>query len=246
VARPASTWCVSSSCDPVGCRISDDVVLRLEAQLREAQAVFSQTGGLHAAALFDLRGRMVLLREDVGRHNAVDKVIGAMLHQDRLPLDGYVLLVSGRTSFEIMQKALMAGIPIVVAVSAPSSLAVELARESNMTLVGFLRYKEGQGRFNVYAGAERIVGAQGQRSYEQGAVRRYLEAGFMYLDRYGRAAELPVWARSPGLSDLHRRRVHGRELYERQPATLCLGRSSGEASKSDALGKDVSVVLRRL
>ncbi len=142
-------------------RISDGVILRLEAQLREAQAVFSQTGGLHAAALFDLRGHMVLLREDVGRHNAVDKVIGAMLHQDRLPLDGYVLLVSGRTSFEIMQKALMAGIPIVVAVSAPSSLAVELARESNMTLVGFLRYKEGQGRFNVYAGAERIVGAQG-------------------------------------------------------------------------------------
>ncbi len=141
-------------------RISDDTILRLEAQLRAAQAVFSQTGGLHAAALFDLRGHMVLLREDVGRHNAVDKVIGAMLHRDRLPLDTSVLLVSGRASFEIMQKALMAGIPIVVAVSAPSSLAVELARESNMTLVAFLRYKEGQGRFNVYAGAERIVGAQ--------------------------------------------------------------------------------------
>lgn len=139
-------------------RISDDTILRLDAQLREAQAVFSQTGGLHAAALFDLQGHMVLLREDVGRHNAVDKVIGAMLHQDRLPLDGCVLLVSGRASFEIMQKALMAGIPIVAAVSAPSSLAVELARESNMALVGFLRcYKEGQGRFNVYAGAERIV-----------------------------------------------------------------------------------------
>jgi len=139
-------------------RISDDTILRLDAQLREAQAVFSQTGGLHAAALFNLQGHMVLLREDVGRHNAVDKVIGAMLHQDRLPLDGCVLLVSGRASFEIMQKALMAGIPIVAAVSAPSSLAVELARESNMALVGFLRcYKEGQGRFNVYAGAERIV-----------------------------------------------------------------------------------------
>ncbi len=139
-------------------RISDDTILGLDAQLREAQAVFSQTGGLHAAALFNLQGHMVLLREDVGRHNAVDKVIGAMLHQDRLPLDGCVLLVSGRASFEIMQKALMAGIPIVAAVSAPSSLAVELARESNMALVGFLRcYKEGQGRFNVYAGAERIV-----------------------------------------------------------------------------------------
>jgi FdhD protein len=142
-------------------RMSARVLVGLDHVLRSSQAVFGQTGGLHAAGLFDLKGRLVTLREDVGRHNAVDKVIGDALSRDRLPLSANALLVSGRASFEITQKALMAGIPIVAAVSAPSSLAVDLARSMNMTLIGFLRGSEvsGPGRFNVYTGEERIEGA---------------------------------------------------------------------------------------
>ena len=138
---------------PETARMSHHALYRLDHELRSRQAVFDQTGGLHAAGLFDLDGRLATLREDVGRHNAVDKVVGHALRRDMLPLRTYALMVSGRASFEIVQKALMAGIPIVIAVSAPSTLAVELARSSNMTLVGFLRPE----RFNVYAGPERIV-----------------------------------------------------------------------------------------
>ncbi len=133
-------------------RVRREVLFGLDEKLRRAQAVFARTGSLHAAALFDPGGDLLTLREDVGRHNAVDKVVGAYLRAGSGVPAG-LLMVSGRASFEIVQKALMAGIAMVVAVSAPSTLAVELARQSGMTLVGFLRGKVA----NVYTGAERLV-----------------------------------------------------------------------------------------
>ncbi|MGH3158136.1 MAG: formate dehydrogenase accessory sulfurtransferase FdhD, partial [Streptosporangiaceae bacterium] len=128
----------------------------LPGRLRESQRVFSRTGGLHAAGLFGTGGELIAVREDVGRHNAVDKVVGWALLEGRLPLTGCVLLVSGRASFELVQKAVLAGIPLLAAVSAPSSLAVELAAEAGLTLVGFLRGTS----MNVYCGPERVAAGQ--------------------------------------------------------------------------------------
>jgi FdhD protein len=155
VCGKASIEAVRVAAGPVadGPTVSASLLEALPDLMRDAQRVFDRTGGLHAAGLFTPGGELVLLREDVGRHNAVDKVVGRAAMDGSLPLSDRILLVSGRASFEIIQKALVAGIPVVAAVSAPSSLAVGLARESNMTLVGFLR----PGGFNVYAGAERLA-----------------------------------------------------------------------------------------
>ncbi|OBA58299.1 sufurtransferase FdhD [Mycobacterium sp. 1100029.7] len=137
--------------DPVV--VSADALKAMPARLRGAQKVFDSTGGLHAAALFDVHQTMLVVREDIGRHNAVDKVVGWALENERIPLSGSVLLVSGRASFELTQKAVLAGIPVLAAVSAPSSLAVSLAEESGLTLVAFLRADS----MNVYTRADRIT-----------------------------------------------------------------------------------------
>ena len=132
--------------------IAPEVLYKLPATLRQQQEIFESTGGLHASALFDLEGNMITLREDVGRHNALDKLIGFCLKETLLPLENYILLLSGRASFELIQKAMMAGIRVVAAIGAPSSLAVDLAKESGMTLAGFLK----ENRMNIYCGGERI------------------------------------------------------------------------------------------
>jgi FdhD protein len=140
---------------PAGPPVDPSLLPELVAKLRSEQDVFDRTGGLHAAGLFSRDGELVTLREDVGRHNAVDKVVGRALLDGRLPASECILVVSGRAGYEIVQKSITAGIPVLAAVGAPSSLAVALAREFNQTLVGFLR----QGRFNVYASPERLGAA---------------------------------------------------------------------------------------
>lgn len=140
-------------------RLAPEILIALPDALRASQAVFGRTGGLHAAALFSATGEMLALREDIGRHNAVDKIAGWALMQNRIPLANEILLVSGRGGFEIVQKAIVAGVPVVASVSAPSSLAVQLARELGLTLIGFLRER----RFVIYAGEERIGKAGGEQ-----------------------------------------------------------------------------------
>jgi FdhD protein len=134
------------------CSVSTDAINRLTQVLTENQSTFRHTGGVHASALFNSLGELIALREDVGRHNALDKLIGAMLLKDKIPLRETILLVSGRVSYELTQKALMAGIPILAAIGAPSTMAIQLAEDFGQTLIGFLR----PGRFNIYSGFERV------------------------------------------------------------------------------------------
>ncbi|HME89562.1 MAG TPA: formate dehydrogenase accessory sulfurtransferase FdhD [Chthoniobacterales bacterium] len=148
---------ISSSCGLCGKQSMDTIRQHFPPiksdKLRANQSDFARTGGIHAAGIFDAKGNALIVREDIGRHNAADKAIGRAFLDKKLPLDRHLLLVSGRASFEIMQKALAAGIPIVAAVSAPSSLAMEFARESNQTLIGFLRPPS----FNIYSHVERVI-----------------------------------------------------------------------------------------
>ncbi|XZF61203.1 MAG: formate dehydrogenase accessory sulfurtransferase FdhD [Gloeotrichia echinulata DVL01] len=133
-------------------RVKPEIIYSLPDKLRSAQGIFTATGGLHAAAVFDAQGNLLNLREDVGRHNALDKLIGSAMLSEELPFNNHIVMVSGRSSFELLQKSVAAGVPIVCSVSAPSSLAVSVAQEFGITLIGFLRGE----RFNVYTGWERI------------------------------------------------------------------------------------------
>jgi FdhD protein len=133
--------------------IGAEILHQLPERLSEAQHIFERTGGLHGAGLFDAWGNLLSLREDVGRHNSVDKLLGAQFLADRTPLRDNLLLLSGRASFELLQKTVMAGLPMVAAVGAPSSLAVQVAREFDVILIGFLR----ENRFNIYHGADRVL-----------------------------------------------------------------------------------------
>jgi len=141
-------------------RIAAETLCQMPEKLGSSQDIFGRTGGLHAAGLFTQKGELIVSREDIGRHNAVDKVVGWALQENRLPLSDVVLLVSGRCGFEIAQKAIVAGVPVVGSVSAPSSLAAQLARELNLTLVGFLRGR----RFVIYSGEERLILGNGAQS----------------------------------------------------------------------------------
>lgn len=132
--------------------VSATLLYKLQDIVKTEQKIFEDTGGIHASALFDCNGKFLMLREDVGRHNALDKIIGASILNKELPLNGHLLFLSGRTSFELVQKAVMAGIRFIAAVGAPSSLAVEMARDNNITLIGFLK----NDRFNIYSGKERV------------------------------------------------------------------------------------------
>jgi FdhD protein len=157
ICGKASLLALRTVCPPRavnGFQVAAQVLYSLPARLRDAQKVFQRTGGLHAAGLFDTVGKLFSSREDVGRHNAVDKLLGAEFMADRTPVRDRLLLLSGRASFELLQKSLMAGIPMVASVGAPSSLAVQVAREFDITLVGFLRANH----FNVYHGAARVIG----------------------------------------------------------------------------------------
>ncbi|WP_405824088.1 formate dehydrogenase accessory sulfurtransferase FdhD [Streptomyces sp. NBC_01390] len=151
--RTTARWAIDDGADAPPLRLTPELLASLPDRLRASQRVFDRTGGLHAAALFTEEGDLLDIREDVGRHNAVDKLVGRALQNGDLPLSRVILLVSGRASFELAQKAVMAGIPVLAAVSAPSSLAVDLAAESGLTLVGFLR----GANMNVYAGEDRIA-----------------------------------------------------------------------------------------
>ncbi|MGA3134230.1 MAG: formate dehydrogenase accessory sulfurtransferase FdhD, partial [Terracidiphilus sp.] len=157
ICGKASLLALRTVCPPRAAnhfRMDAQLLYRLSERLRASQGVFDRTGGLHGAGLFDSEGNLLALREDVGRHNAVDKLIGSEFLADRTPLRNRLLLLSGRASFELLQKALMGGLPMVASVGAPSSLAVQVAKEFDITLVGFLR----EDRFNIYHGHERIAG----------------------------------------------------------------------------------------